>query len=86
MLHAKLFFYHPTLPCHSILLGKNDSTLIHSFDRGLILNMYIHINISYKNLSYHPSLLCQSMLLGGGGCCVPNCSFIILLYPVIPYY
>ena len=43
-LHAKLFFYHPAWPCHSILLGKilkNSSTLIHSFGRGLILYIYI---------------------------------------------
>ena len=31
MLHAKLFFYHPTLPCHSILLGKNYSTILPLF-------------------------------------------------------
>ena len=61
MLYAKLFFYHPELLCHSILLGKNYSTPTHSFGRGLVLYLYVHINISFKNLSYHPSLLCQSM-------------------------
>ena len=65
---------------------KNYATLIHSFGRGLILYIYIHTFFSFKNLSYHPSLLCQSMLLGGGGCCMPNFSFIILHCPVIPYY
>ena len=55
---------------------KNYATLIHSFGRGLIL--YIYTFFSFKNLSYHPSLLCQSMLLGGGGCRMPNFSFIIL--------
>ena len=54
---------------------------------GFIYVIYIYIiNISFKNISYNPSLRCQSMLLGGGGCCMPNCSFIILHYPVIPYY
>ena len=78
-------FYHPALPCHSMLLGKNYSTLIHSLDRGLVLYIYIYF-IYFKNLFYHPSLLYQSMLLGGGGCCMPNFSFIILHCPVIPYY
>ena len=57
---------------------KNYATLIHSFGRGLILYIYIYTFFSFKNLSYHPSLLCQSMLLGGGGCRMPNFSFIIL--------
>ena len=58
MLHAKLFFYHPALPGHSIL-RKNYSTLIHPFGRGLVIYIYI----SFKNL-YHPALLCHSILLG----------------------
>ena len=87
MLHAKLFFYHPTLPCHSILYTrKNYATLIHSFGRGLILYIYIYtytfIYLSFKNIFYHPSLLYRSMLLGGGGCCMSKCSFIILHYSV----
>ena len=39
---CKLFFYHPTLLCYSMLLGKNYSTLIHSFDRGLIIYILSH--------------------------------------------
>ena len=70
MLHAKLFFYHPSLPYHSIL-WTNSSTLIHPFGRGLVF-------FFFQSLFYHPSLLYQSMLLGGGGCCMPNFSFIIL--------
>ena len=34
MLHAKLFFYHPALLCHAILLVKNYSTIILPFGRG----------------------------------------------------
>ena len=73
MLRAKLFFYHPTLPCHSILLGKTILPLCTPF--GGIDYIYIY---SFKNIFYHPSLLYQPMLLGGGGCCMPNFSFIIL--------
>ena len=50
----------------------NYSTLIHPFGRGLVFFF------SFQSLFYHPSLLYQSMLLGGGGCCMPNFSFIIL--------
>ena len=46
MLHVKLFFYHPALLCHSILLEKNYATLVHSFGRGLILYLYIDICLS----------------------------------------
>ena len=64
MLHAKLFFYHPALLCHSRLLGrKNYPTLIHPFDRELILYTFIYTCISFKNLLYHPSCLSQSTLL-----------------------
>ena len=65
MLHAKLFIYYPAMPCHSIMPGKNSSTLIHPFGRGLILYIYIYTYFSFKNLFYHPSLLYQPMLLGG---------------------
>ena len=41
----QFFFFHPALLCYSMLLGKNYSTLIHSFGRGLILYLYIHIHI-----------------------------------------
>ena len=80
MLHAKLFFYHPTLPCHSILLGKNYSTILPLFTPlgGDWLYIYTFIYLSFKNIFYHPSLLYRSMLLGGGGCCMSKCSFIIL--------
>ena len=40
MLHPKLFFYHPALLCHSILLGKDYSTLNHSFGKELFLYKY----------------------------------------------
>ena len=80
MLHAKLFFYHPTLPCHSILLVKNYSTILPLFTPlgGDWLYIYTFIYLSFKNIFYHPSLLYRSMLLGGGGCCMSKCSFIIL--------
>ena len=134
MFHAKLFFYHPALLCHAILLGKNYSTIILPFGRGwfflsrissiilpgsinpcffnpcfwegvdvacqaFLLSSRIALSFhttgqtilplftplggigfifSFESLFYHPSLLYQSMLLGGGGCCMPNFSFIIL--------
>ena len=56
-----------SLPVHTF--GKFD----HSF-----LSKGIEFPAFFQNLFYHPSLLSQSMLLGGGGCCMPNFSFIIL--------
>ena len=53
MLHAKLFFYHPALPGHSIL-RKNYSTLIHPFGRGLVL--YISIYLSRIPIILHCSI------------------------------
>ena len=66
---------------------KNYSTLIHPFGRGWVLYIYIYLSLSlsFKNFFYHPSLLYQSMILGGGGCCIPNFSFIILHCSVFPY-
>ena len=40
MLHPKLFFYHPALLCHSILLGKDYSTLNHSCGKELFSYIY----------------------------------------------
>ena len=51
-----------------------------AFGRGLVLYIY---SSSFRKLFYHPSLLYQSMILGGGGCCIPNFSFIILHCSVI---
>ena len=73
----KNLVYHPSCLSHSTLLEKRHSTT-HSFLKGLSSEFF-------KNLFYHPSLLSQSMLLGGGGCCMPNFSFIILHCLVIPY-
>ena len=56
MLHVKLFFYLPVLLCHFILLRENYSTVIHSFGRGLILFIYIHINFFQSLLSSFMSL------------------------------
>ena len=84
MLHAKLFFYHPTLPCHSILLGKNYSILIHSFGRGLILYIPAFLLSRIYSIILHCSI--NPCFWEGGGCCMPNFSFIILYCTVSPYF
>ena len=62
MLHVKLFLYHPSLLCHSIVRGK--TTLPHSLVwEGIdlihtyILYIYIYL---FKNLFSHPSCLSHS--------------------------
>ena len=85
MFHAKLFFYHPALLCHAILLGPREKLFYH------YAPLWEGMVFSFQNLFYHPSLLYQSMLfqsmlLGGGRCCMPSFSFIIPHCPIIPYY
>ena len=41
-----VLFFHAALLCYSMLLGKNYSTLIHSFGRRLILYLYIDLFLS----------------------------------------
>ena len=53
-MHVKLFVYHPTLLCYSMLLGNNYSTLIHSFDRGFIIYIY--------TLPFHTLETCYSTI------------------------
>ena len=67
MLYAQLFFYHPALLCHSILLGKTMLPLFTPLGGVwfyIHIYIYVYIFFSFKNFSYHPSLLCRSLLLG----------------------
>ena len=46
MLHVKLFFFSSCIALSFHTTRKNYPTLIHSFGRGLILYLYIHIFLS----------------------------------------
>ena len=59
-MHVKLFVYHPTLLCYSMLLGNNYSTLIHSFDRGFIIYIYSPIP-HFRNLLFDHSFLTEGI-------------------------
>ena len=58
MLHVKLFFYSSCIALSFHTTRKSCSTLIHSFGRGLILNLYIH-----TFLSRIPSIILHAFLI-----------------------
>ena len=75
------FWGYKALPPSFIFLRKLICQYMYVYLQQLLLLSFILIYHIFER-----ALLYQSMLLGGGGCCMPNFSFIILHCSVIPYY